>query len=791
MIDTAKARAIDTDRIPAFPAEIRRALALLLEPGQVTELRALGATTSAYRRPHTEAGYFDDPEALAEAAAALSGRADGVYIIPNVVDPALLARASNRVRVAGDGDTTSDQNVMRRRWILFDCDADRPKGISATDVQHEAAIERARDIGAALTAEGWPAGILADSGNGGHRMYRIDLPADDDGLVRRVLEALAFRYSDDGIVIDRKVFNPARIWKLYGTLACKGDNTPERPHRIARILEAPDRIEVVSRAQLEALAATAPATADVLRGRQNGPGLTFDLDAFIGRTTAAGHALRGPLDWNGGRRWIFDVCPWNPDHANRSAFVLQFQSGAIAAGCHHNGCTGNDWHSLREMIDGPRPTRDWTPDVPDDGNRNGRNTAPESERLEPGRLPEPMRALALVETPEPADRWLAEGIIPADGNLLIGGYPKSGKTTFLLELAIALATGRPFLHWFRVPERRRVGLILMEDRAHRIARRLRRMCAGHGVAPEMLDGWAYFWFRPPLRLSDPDVMAELAGYVERLELDLLMVDSWTYVSAGDSDDADIVGPQLDALREACAIRPGCSPALTHHARKPPTGKGDNGERLTDMLRNSSHFGAWYDTGLVLARQNETSPIKLRAELRDMPAPEPAALLIEDQTPAGPDTGPVPSGWLRMRVADSAAAVLERRAAAERFIPAVLEVLRGNPGCSKRTLQDNVKGEDKLITLALELAVDGGLARIETSGKRGSAAKCYATAAECGGSAAAPHSGAGAAGAADHTYVVGGPPRRTPAYPPTESETSAAAPQSAAPHPASTLANGDA
>ena len=32
-------------------------------------------------------------------------------------------------------------------------------------------------------------------------------------------------------------FNPARIWKLYGTLAAKGDPTPERPHRLSRLVE--------------------------------------------------------------------------------------------------------------------------------------------------------------------------------------------------------------------------------------------------------------------------------------------------------------------------------------------------------------------------------------------------------------------------------------------------------------------------------------------------------------------------------------------------------------------------
>ena len=47
----------------------------------------------------------------------------------------------------------------------------------------------------------------------------------------------------------------------------------------------------------------------------------------------------GPWHQNG-YRWILNPCPWNSAHTNRSAFIVRFTYGAIAAGCHHNGCTG-------------------------------------------------------------------------------------------------------------------------------------------------------------------------------------------------------------------------------------------------------------------------------------------------------------------------------------------------------------------------------------------------------------------------------------------------------------------
>jgi hypothetical protein len=52
---------------------------------------------------------------------------------------------------------------------------------------------------------------------------------------------------------------------------------------------------------------------------------------------------------------VFDTCPWNPEHTDRSAYVVQSASGAVAAGCHHNGCGGKDWAALRELFGAAPP----------------------------------------------------------------------------------------------------------------------------------------------------------------------------------------------------------------------------------------------------------------------------------------------------------------------------------------------------------------------------------------------------------------------------------------------------
>lgn len=329
-------------------SEIAAALRAILEPGQVTELRALGVRTRDWRQPHTVSGYFDDPEKLATAALQIES-AQGIYFVPNPINSALLARAANRARPIAAGEpTTSDSDILCRRWLLIDVDPVRPSGISASAVEHEAAIACAAAIREALTTSGWPAPILADSGNGGHLMYRIDLPAEDQGLVKRVLAALAFRFDDGTVTTDRTVCNPARIWKLYGTPARKGDSTAGRPHRVARLLDVPDRLEVVPCELLEALAGSAPAPAAGVSQRTARNGTEFDLERWI---VDHGLDVFGPHEWQGGRKWIFETCPWNADHRNRSAYIVELLGGAIAAGCHHNGCNGQGWKALREMYE--------------------------------------------------------------------------------------------------------------------------------------------------------------------------------------------------------------------------------------------------------------------------------------------------------------------------------------------------------------------------------------------------------------------------------------------------------
>ncbi len=100
-----------------------------------------------------------------------------------------------------------------------------------------------------------------------------------------------------------------------------------------------DTMTTVPTDLLEALAASLPAAPAPERPTSNASDGAFDPERWVARYAPD---AKGPTDWQGGKRWVFDTCPWNPDHRNRSAYIVQFPNGAVAAGCHHNGCADRD-----------------------------------------------------------------------------------------------------------------------------------------------------------------------------------------------------------------------------------------------------------------------------------------------------------------------------------------------------------------------------------------------------------------------------------------------------------------
>ncbi|MBS4223841.1 hypothetical protein [Lederbergia citrea] len=337
---------MDNQQLDTVEEMVIESLSILKEEGEVTELRILNSPKG------TVSGYFDKIDTLADYSAKYDEKVQAIYVTLNPVKPDLLARANNRV-IEWSKQTTSDADIQCRRWFPIDFDPIRSAGISSTDEEHQAALTMAKAVRKTLRGKGWGEPIFADSGNGAHLLYAIDLPNDEPSrnLIKTALDSLDFQFSNEQVSVDTSTYNAARIWKLYGTMACKGDHTEQRPHRLSQILDCPDEIYEVTVEHLQELANRCPNLSDMPKksNHKDGSEVGFDLESFI-QEHNLDVAFKGTWQ-KGATKYVLSQCPWNESHTNNSAYIIQFANGAIAAGCHHNSCSEENWHSLRGKLE--------------------------------------------------------------------------------------------------------------------------------------------------------------------------------------------------------------------------------------------------------------------------------------------------------------------------------------------------------------------------------------------------------------------------------------------------------
>ena len=314
-------------------------------------------------RHGTVRGYFDSVET---AAAEVEGLGDlgeeGTYITLNPVDPVLLARANNRFEDRA-ATRAADVDVFQRLWLPIDVDPVRKAGMSSTKAEMAAACSRRDDIVAWLRERGWPEPVLTTGGNSGHALFAIEEPNDDDtaALIKSVLDALAAQFSTDTCKVDTSVHNAARIWTLPGSTKRKGENMPDRPHRVACIESQPAELAVVTRTQVLAVAAPMAvkrgrkksATARALRSGAE----VIDMQAefmergwYLNELASGKHAVR---------------CPWSEAHSGQSGIsetvIYEPQEDGEVWGfrCMHSHCEERSikdvWQLFRPEEPAPEP----------------------------------------------------------------------------------------------------------------------------------------------------------------------------------------------------------------------------------------------------------------------------------------------------------------------------------------------------------------------------------------------------------------------------------------------------
>jgi len=299
-------------------------------------------------RFRTISGYFNSTIDLVNSLATLDdGQYEGCYITLNPVNPALLARANNTTKNWSD-KTSQDGDIVHRDWLLLDIDPTRPSGISSSKEEKAAAKAKAKEVRDWLTSQGWPQPVIADSGNGYHLLYSIDLPNDDFSrdLVKDCLAALAAKFDNDAVKVDQSVYNASRIVKAYGSVARKGDSTEERPHRTARMFEPPAKIEEVSLKQIGDLADLKPGTKKAVKKDAvmvEGP---WTEEKLLEMFDACKWEAADPVAFKGSQKYV-GICPRNSNHKDFAVFL---ENGWINVECFHKAHCG-DFKTVDQFLE--------------------------------------------------------------------------------------------------------------------------------------------------------------------------------------------------------------------------------------------------------------------------------------------------------------------------------------------------------------------------------------------------------------------------------------------------------
>ena len=200
--------------------------------------------------------------------------------------------------------------------------------------------------------------------------------------------------------------------------------------------------------------------------------------------------------------------------------------------------------------------------------------------------------------PSPETAWLVEGLITADGHASICGKPKSGKSTFIRNLIVAVVKGRQFLgRSIDIPTG--TGKVLYvhldrKDQPWRVAKELKYL----GITPEES---ARIVFRTAQDIPSPDFNERLAWLTKEVsasEPHLIVIDLlWQFVVAKSSNDYNATLQGINTLQDAL-IEAKYTGALVValHGRK----STNPNEPFDDVLGSTGQRGS-FSTNILLTR----------------------------------------------------------------------------------------------------------------------------------------------------------------------------------------------
>ena len=309
---------------------------------ELVEIRILDPETK-----RSYSGYFTDIETILREIKRYEKC--NLYFTLNVIDPACYSREQHDRISTRPKSTTSDAEILGRKFCLIDIDCEKPSDTNSTDAEKELAKDVVNNVYKFLRDEGFEQPIICDSANGFHLLYRQAMlnTSENTEIMKNFLKVLDIYFSTDKVKIDCSTFNPSRICKLYGVISRKGSDTKDRPQRESKILRVPQEVKVTPNEYFQKVASYLPKPEK--RDRSNNYGATsFDLDAFI---EEHGIQVRNKVESRDYTKYVLEKCPFNESHSAPDSAVFKMRDGSFGFKCLHNSCQQYTFKDFRLHYD--------------------------------------------------------------------------------------------------------------------------------------------------------------------------------------------------------------------------------------------------------------------------------------------------------------------------------------------------------------------------------------------------------------------------------------------------------
>lgn len=580
-------------RIVLDEAEIRKAIENIIcstREHALFEFRHLSATNKI---PYS--AYFDNADDLIEELKHTNLDKGNSYITLNEVNAACFSR-EQKGKIMRIQPTTSDNDIVKYKWLFIDCDPERASGTSSSDEELHQAEQTAERVRTFLAERGFKEPIKAMSGNGYHLLYRIELDNTEKNrkTIENCLKVINLFCQSDKVKIDTAVSNPSRVCKLYGTYANKGSDTEERPHRKSYIVSAPEPVAVTSAKLLEELADIIPKDNFKPRGRR--PKNYFDLVEWLNKyniEVSREESFKGI-----GIKYILEHCPFDDSHTGKDACIIQFDNGALCFHCFHGHCSDYKWQDFRRLYE---PDYDTKNDYFNDyENRYSDRYEDFVQPKEPTVFEDPLKngygLSELTEEDAKDPRFFVDGLIAA-GLTSIVGASKVGKSTFSTQLASEIAIGGTFLG--RQAHKTGVVYIDLEEEKNLVAQRTERqgymnipredLCLLHELPENATIGQEFVGYIDAIRKSNPQYEVFIVDTLSRATGERKRTGEDAYNS-----DVKLISPiQRYAVDNNIAII-----LITHDSKA--------SERTNDISKKqngSTGLPSVADTQIYIARKN--------------------------------------------------------------------------------------------------------------------------------------------------------------------------------------------